>query len=165
MKTVVLGNANPKAYRNNPRAPDGLSVAQLEAFATDVCKLDISGVLEVGDWMRGPATMEEPEGAKVYEITAQHRAALLRELIERPVEMPWVGGKCRTKINVSPDSSFSQALSEINRIVTAHFNGPIGWVAGTDAALVEAVRQEFGIEEVREYDPALVDVPPKGAAS
>lgn len=150
-RIICLGNAQPKAYKENPNPPKGASAAILEIFATEICGLDISGIPAVGETVYAKPTSTHPKPAALYKTTKAHREANLRALIEEPVEIPWLGGKCRTKIRVSPDSNLVQAVGEIQRIWNRSGNGTPGWIAGTDPILVEAVKQELGITEVREY--------------
>lgn len=156
-RIICLGNPNPKQYKNNPQPPGDLGLELLEIFATDVCGLDISTVPQIGDTVRTQPSDEHPEGEPLYEVTEEHRAAKLRDLIATPVEIRYIGPKRRTKIRVSRESSLVQAVAEIRRCWAQSANCEPAWIAGTDPLLVEAVKQEFGIEEVREYQPDETD--------
>lgn len=131
LKIVCLGNHAPRAYKNNPPPPDGLPLAALKVFATTICGLDISGLKKTGD------VVNDRDGKPLYKVTEAHEDAFIRELIQQPVEIPWFGGKCRTKIKLSKESNLAQSLSEIGRIWRINSHVAPGWIAG------DGVSREF----------------------
>lgn len=146
MKIICLGNPNPRAYKNNPQPPEGLPLDVLKVFATQICGLDIAGLRKTGD------VINNALGEPLYTMIEAHEAAVLREEIQKPVEIPWLGGKQRTKIKLSKDSTPSQSLSEVQRIWQISGTGKPAWIAGNDDDMVAFIKVAMEIDEVRDYE-------------
>lgn len=154
-RIICLGNRAACTYRRNPQPPPGIPLDKLELWATMVCNIDISAVPAVGD------SMPSADGGVGYTVAAAHRAALISELIERPVlAAVLTGHKLCTRIHVSPASTLLQAVQECIHVWRGdgksglpHGQGAPAWIAGTDPALVQILAQELGIPEIRDYAP------------
>lgn len=150
---ICLGNAQPRQYAKHPQPPVNASVSYLENFAMNVCGMDISGVPAVGDWM------QDREGNPVYEITAAHREAMLRDAIEQPFEIPYEGPKARTVFELPADADGNafdtpfEVLATVRKTWGIHGATTPGWIAGTDPFLVALIQREMGIAEVRDWLP------------
>lgn len=150
---ICLGNATPRALAKHPQLGSESGLERAEFWAQEVCRLDISSVPQVGEFMK------DAEGNDSYEVTAEHRKALLIEMIEKPYEVPYIGGKTRTVFefptqpNGDPQDTLTEMLLTIKRGWPIHSNGVPGWVSGTDEFLVMAVKRELGIHETREWLP------------
>lgn len=146
MRIIKLGNPHPKAYRQNPRPPDDFTLAQYEKFAVDICGLDISKIPLEGDEVKAR------DGTVQYVVTKSHRSAFIRDLIEKPVQIKWLGGEVVTTIKVSDASSLSEAVKEISTCWAAAGTGSPSWVSGTHESLVQLVKDQLNVPEVRDYE-------------
>lgn len=165
MKIICLGNATPKAYKNNPKPPEGIPLSALKMFATMICGLSIDHLPKTGDNVM-TKDVTTGEDKVLYVMTEAHENAKLREFIEQPVEIPWLGKKCRTKINLSPDSSTSQTIAEVKQIWSISAVGKPGWIAGknVDPYLLKIIGRELGMADtedgvtsmIREYEEDTV---------
>lgn len=145
MRIIKLGNPHPKQYRMNPRPPDDFTLAQYEKFATTVCGLDISDIPQEGHQMRAS------DGMLLYEVTKSHRSAFIRDRIEKPVRIPWLGGECVTTIQISDQSTVDEAVKEIETCWRAAAEAPPSWISGTHKSMVDVVQKHFNITEVRDF--------------
>jgi len=159
---ICLGNPNPRNYRNNPTPPEGATLAQCLAFAAAL-GVDMSGRLVEGQEVReksreqmesGNATSNEAgEGQLLYVVTAQHELYSVREILAKPVEIPYFGPKTRLKGRFSPDSTLSQCIAECKTGWAHNSKDPApAWISGTDPFLVRVIAEEFGITEIRPYE-------------
>lgn len=146
MRVIKLGTPNPKAYRQNPVPPVDFTLTQYERFATEICGLDISKVPKEGDEVRAR------NGELQYVVTKSHRSAYILDMIQKPVRIPWLGGECVTEIKVSDASTVDEAIKEIRTCWNAAAEGSPSWIAGTHGSLVELVKQDLGVPEIREWE-------------
>ena len=64
--------------------------------------------------------------------------------------MPEAGVEYITTVNISPDSTNSEALAEIMTVCNIHCRGKITWVSGNAPDLVTAISLMYGAT-VKEY--------------
>ncbi len=157
MKRIIcLGNRSACVYKKHALPPPDMPLDKLNQWAEFVCDLDISGIPNVGD------PFKDTDGNTLYTVTEGHRRAFLMELIERPIlAATLTGSKLCTRIHVSDDSSFLQAVAECltvwrgdgrNGLAHAAAGASPAWISGTDAGLVAVLKDELKIPEVREYE-------------
>lgn len=159
-RIICLGNRDAAQYRRNPQPPGNIPLDKLEIWATMVCDLNIDDLPMVGEFVK------DSDGNPSYQVTADHRRAMLIERIEIPVIDHYkTGQKLCTTIKIGADSSLLQAVDEClkvwrgNKAMRQPGHAADGatpaWIAGTHPGIVAILADELGIAEIREYDPKL----------
>lgn len=154
IRTITLGNLEPKKYLNNPRPPRDaadLSLSFIESWATDVCGLNIGHIEAVGK------EVLRDDDSVAYVMDEPTRKALIMQLVEEPKRDPdWQKNpdvEYVTTINVSPDSSLLEAVHEIKRIWGIHSSSDMpDWIGYSPEAkmLAAVLGDEFGTTDLRE---------------